>query len=119
MMAHSSSLPTTEVQFVELSSALRALPRAQAPARLNRGLRRELTRVRRRRAERHDARMWTAAAAIQVALLAALCALYVLAAPADASPAKSSEASSSRRAITSAPTDASRQSQPKRGPTTP
>lgn len=108
-----------------VGTALRALPRAAAPPRVARVLRRELARIRRRVPRDELREIWPTAVSVQMVLLAALWALYLVATPpaavvseGPAPTAEAPEAAESRRARASNPRDASRQSHPKTGPTT-
>ena len=105
---------------------LRALPRVPAPPRLARHLRRALARERRKRVEDSLGSFWPTAVVIQVALLGALCAIYLLVTPPTAvvvepasSPTTEPALRERGRATTSKATEASNSSQPNRGPTRP
>jgi hypothetical protein len=111
---------TPELQMVR--TALGALPRTAAPPSVTRAVRREVARIRRRLPADEIRDLWPTAVSVQIVLLAALWALYLVATPpavvVDRGPAATSESSPSRRANTRSPTDISRQSQPNTGPTT-
>ena len=127
-MASSPPLPSLNagdgLRSTDLAGMLRALPRLTAPPSLARGLRRELARARRRQDRERPSAFWPTAVAIQMALLGALCAAYVLATPPTAvvveSPSPSSASSDERqRARASSAAEVSESNHGNTGPTNP
>jgi len=65
----------------EVTRLLQSMPRLAAPYELNRSVRSELFRERRHEEPQAFYALWPAAAAVQLVLLAGLCALYFFATP--------------------------------------
>ncbi len=77
--APETTLRSTDAE--QVSELLRAMPRLSAPYELTRSVRSELFRERRHAQPQAFYSLWPAAAAVQLVLLAGLCALYFFATP--------------------------------------
>lgn len=101
----------------DVQQVLRAIPRLCAPYELTRAVRSELIRERRRGGAESVVALWPVAAAVQLALLAGLCALYLFSTPPTAVVVSEPDLEA-RNATNSVPVERSKHSQPNSGPTT-
>jgi hypothetical protein len=101
----------------DVRRALRAIPRLAAPYELTRTVRRELIRERRSGGTQAMMQLWPLAAAVQLALLVGLCALYLFATPPTAVVVSDAEPDA-LKATSSKTTESNKHSHANKGPTT-